>query len=149
MNLSHVGYNHLYRALDVIAEKKETLEQALFERERSLFNMQVDVVFYDVTTFYCESTSADSLKDFGFSKDGKFKEVQVVLGLITDCEGRPVGYELFPGDTFDGKSTDTDKRGLKLHELHQSERKGRGIFDQGQRDSFKPKDTTGNEDEKP
>jgi len=104
LNLSHVGYNHLYRALDVIAEKKETLEQALFERERSLFNMQVDVVFYDVTTFYFESVKADSLKDFGFSKDGKFKEVQVVLGLITDCEGRPVGYELFPGDTFEGKT---------------------------------------------
>lgn len=34
LNLSHVGYNHLYRALDVIAEKKETLEQALFERGR-------------------------------------------------------------------------------------------------------------------
>jgi len=104
LNLPQVGYNHLYRALDIIAEKKETLEQALFERGRSLFNMQVDVVFYDVTTFYFESVKANSLKDFGFSKDGKFKEVQVVLGLITDCEGRPIGYELFPGDTFDGKT---------------------------------------------
>jgi len=86
-----------------MAEKKETLEQALFERERSLFNMQVDVVFYDVTTLYFESTSADSLKDFGFSKDGKFKEVQVVLGLITDCEERPVGYKLFPAIPLRGR----------------------------------------------
>lgn len=66
--------------------------------------MQVDVVFYDVTTFSFESVKADSLRDFGFSKDGKFKEVQVVLGLLIDCEGRPVGYELFPGNTFDGKT---------------------------------------------
>jgi len=104
LKLPHIGYNHLYRALDVVAEDKETLEQAIFKRGRSLFNMQVNVVFYDVTTFYFESTSADSPKDFGFSKDGKFKEVQVVLGLITDCDGRPVGYELFPGNTFDGKT---------------------------------------------
>ncbi len=115
LKLPHIGYNHLYRALDVVAEDKETLEQAIFERERSLFNMQVDVVFYDVTTFYFESTSADSLKDFGFSKDGKFKEVQVVLGLITDCEGRPVGYELFPGNTFDGKTLLEALRGMERH----------------------------------
>ena len=62
------------------------------------------MVFYDVTTSCFESTSADSPEDFGFSKDGKFKKVQVVLGLITDCDGRPVGYELFPGNTFDGKT---------------------------------------------
>ena len=51
-----------------------------------------------------ESVKADSLRDFGFSKDGKFNEVQVVLGLLIDCADRPVGYELFPGNTFDGKT---------------------------------------------
>lgn len=35
------GYDHLYRSLDAIAEKKEALEQALFERRRTLSNMQV------------------------------------------------------------------------------------------------------------
>jgi len=76
----------------------------IFHKNRSLFNMQVDVVFYDVTTFSFESVRADSLRDFGFSKSGKFNEVQVVMGLLLDCEGRPVGYELFPGDTFDGST---------------------------------------------
>ena len=62
------------------------------------------MVFYDVTTFSFASVEADSLRDFGFSKDGKFNEVQVVLGLLIDCEGLPIGYELFPGNTFDGKT---------------------------------------------
>jgi transposase len=46
----------------------------------------------------------DELRDFGFSKDCKFNEVQVVMGMIIDSDGIPVGYELFPGNTFDGKT---------------------------------------------
>lgn len=104
VNLPVVELHHLYRSLDVLCDHKEKLEEELFYKNRHLFNMKVDVVFYDVTTFSFESVRADSLRDFGFSKDGKFKEVQVVLGLLIDCEGRPIGYELFPGHTFDGKT---------------------------------------------
>lgn len=100
--LPQVELHHLYRALDILEQSKETLEEALFNVNRNLFNMRVDVVFFDVTTFHFESVRQDSLKDFGFSKDGKFKEVQVVFGLLIDQTGRPVGYELFPGHTFDG-----------------------------------------------
>lgn len=99
-----VELHHLYRALDILEQSKEKLEEALFSLNRDLFNMQVDVVFFDVTTFHFESVRQDSLRDFGFSKNGKFKEVQVVLGLLIDQTGRPVGYELFPGDTFDGST---------------------------------------------
>jgi len=104
LGLGEVGLNHLYRSLDFLCEHKETLEESLFQTDRHLFNMRVDVVFYDVTTFSFESVKKDSLRDFGFSKNGKFNEVQVVMGLLIDSEGRPIGYELFPGNTFDGKT---------------------------------------------
>ncbi|MGI6286752.1 IS1634 family transposase, partial [Neomoorella humiferrea] len=106
-SLPEVDLNHLYRSLDLLCEHKELLEEEMFQKNRHLFNMQVDVVFYDVTTFSFASVEADTLRDFGFSKDGKFNEVQVVLGLLIDCEGRPIGYELFPGNTFDGKTLET------------------------------------------
>lgn len=99
-----VSLNAIYRSLDLLCYHKELLEEKLFNQNRNLFNMQVDVVFYDVTTFSFESVQADSLRDFGFSKNGKFNEVQVVLGLLIDCEGRPIGYELFSGNTFDSKT---------------------------------------------
>jgi transposase len=102
--LPQVELHHLYRALDILERSKERFEEALFNLNRNLFNMQVDVVFFDVTTFHFESVRRDSLKDFGFSKNGKFNEVQVVLGLLIDRTGRPVGYELFPGHTFDGNT---------------------------------------------
>lgn len=111
--LPAIGLNHLYRALDLLAEKKEQIENELFKKNRNLFNMQVDVVFYDVTTFAFESVRPDSLRDFGFSKSGKFGEVQVVMGLLMDCEGRPIGYELFKGNTFDGSTLKQAVNGLE------------------------------------
>lgn len=104
INLPSVELNHLYRSLDLLCKYKELLEEKLFDRNRNLFNMKVDVVFFDVTTFSFESVRADTLREFGFSKDGKFNEVQVVFALLIDCEGRPIGYELFPGNTFEGNT---------------------------------------------
>lgn len=112
--LGDIGLNHLYRSLDILSENKEYIETELFKQKRTLFNDRVDIIFYDVTTFYFESVRSDSLRKFGFSKDGKFKEVQVVLGLLTDSNGFPVGYELFPGNTFEGKTLE-----LSLSKLSQ------------------------------
>lgn len=95
---------HLYRALDVLAEHQEDLEKYLFEANKNLFNTKVDLVFYDVTSLYFESVTSDSLRDFGFSKDQKINEVQIILGLLVDLEGRPIGFDIFPGNTFEGKT---------------------------------------------
>lgn len=103
-NMDKIPLHQLYRALDVLSERKEDIERDLFECNYVRLNKKVDVVFYDVTTFAFESITVDGLRDFGYSKDCKFNEVQVVLGMIIDAEGLPVGYELFPGNTFDGKT---------------------------------------------
>jgi len=103
-HMKDIPLHHLYRALDVLSERKDHIERELFEHNYVRINKKVDVVFYDVTTFAFESVIADELKDFGFSKACKFNEVQVVMGMIIDADGLPVGYELFPGNTFDGKT---------------------------------------------
>jgi len=115
IGLKEIKLQHLYRSLDLLSESKEILEEEIFYQNRNLFNMQVDVVFYDVTTFAFESVRKDSLKDFGFSKDAKFKEVQVVMGLLIDQEGRPIGYELFSGNTFEGRTLEVSLDKLKKH----------------------------------
>ncbi len=108
-----IDLNQLYRCLDFLDSIKEDLERYLYQKSRDLFKMVVDVVFYDVTTIYFESCRADELKNFGFSKDNKINEVQVVLGLLVDKEGRPIGYELFPGNTIDSKTMVKILRKLK------------------------------------
>ncbi len=99
-----IKLHHLYRSLDMLCKGKAVIESHVFEMNCSLFNIKIDVVFYDVTTFHFESVKQDSLRDFGYSKNAKFNEVQVVVGMLVDCDGRPVGYELFPGNTFEGST---------------------------------------------
>jgi len=104
LGVEEVSLAHFYRALDYLAAGKERIEQELFDRQRDLFNHSVDLVLYDVTTLYFESSPPDKLRDFGYGKDGKFNEMQVVVGLLVDMEGRPVGFDLFPGNTFEGRT---------------------------------------------
>lgn len=90
--------------MDILADNKEKIEWHIFNINRNLFNMRVDVVFYDVTTFHFESINSDELRNFGFSKSGHFNEVQVVLGILIDTEGRPIGFNIFPGNTSEHKT---------------------------------------------
>ncbi len=112
-NLPDIKLHNMYRSLDILSDNKERIEEELFYRKRDLFNQSLDVVFYDVTTFYFESVRKDSLKNFGFSKDNKLNEVQVVMGLLVDKDGMPVGYELFPGNTYEGKTLEASLLKLK------------------------------------
>ena len=100
----NIQLQHIYRSLDFLSDNKEQIEKYIYNRQLNLFNIKVDVVFYDVTTFNYESNDADELRDFGFSKANKINEVQVVLGLLINSEGRPIGYELFEGNISETKT---------------------------------------------
>lgn len=99
-----------YRAMDVLWNHRDDVEATLFDRggQRDLFNQELDVVFYDLTTLYFESTNADpedgELRRFGYSKEHRSDLTQVMLGLLVDREGVPVGYQLFPGNTYEPHS---------------------------------------------
>lgn len=101
--LPKLELQHLYRSLDMLSENKDKIEDHIFGKDYNLFHTSVDIVFYDVTTFAFESVNQDGLRDFGYSKDNKYNEVHVVMGLLIDGNGFPIGYELFNGSTFDGK----------------------------------------------
>jgi transposase len=94
----------IYRTMDKLSEKEDKLLEINFKFTQSIFQEKIDVVFFDVTTLYFESVEQDELKDFGFSKDCKFNQVQVVLALATTSEGIPVGYKLFKGNTAETKT---------------------------------------------
>jgi transposase len=94
----------IYRMMDKAYANEEQIKKKICDQTLSLFNQKVDVAFFDVTTLYFESFTPDELRASGFSKDSKFKETQVMLALITTTEGLPIGYELFPGNTYEGNT---------------------------------------------
>ena len=50
---------------------------------------------------YFESRE-DDVRIPGWSKDGKNANPQVVLGLLVGSGGNPIGYEIHPGNTYEG-----------------------------------------------
>lgn len=103
---NEIELQHLYRSLDLLSTHKEEIERKLFYYGKDLFNVQVDVVLYDLTTLRFESTRTDlaKLPQFGYSKEKRSDCTQVVLGLLTDTQGIPLGFEVHPGNTFEGKT---------------------------------------------
>lgn len=100
----NIDLHQLYRSLTVLGENKDLLQQQLFQTSESLFKPQIRLVFYDLTTTYFESSDEDALRRFGYSKDNKTDCVQVVIGLLVSEDNVPLGYEVFPGNTFEGKT---------------------------------------------
>ena len=101
-----IGLHQFYRALDVLSEHKEEIEKNLYWHDRDLLNATVDVVLYDLTTLRFESTRVDigTLRRFGYSKERRSDCTQVVLGLLVAPDGTPLGFEVYPGNTFEGKT---------------------------------------------
>lgn len=93
----------VYRMMDKLDDKAiERLKEISYMNTRRLYTEKIDVIFYDCTTLYFEAFEEDELRGKGFSKDGKFNEVQVLLGLLVTKEGLPLGYNLYEGGTYEG-----------------------------------------------
>ena len=112
---SDIQLHQIYRALDVLAKNKKEIEKSVYWRDRNLFNSEVDVVLYDLTTLRFESQRTDlgELRQFGYSKERRGDMVQCVLGLLVDKDGMPLGFDVYPGNTFEGKTVSDIEEKLK------------------------------------
>ena len=88
-----------YRTLDHLLLNKETIEVALYERLRTLFDFDAELVFYDLTSTYFEG-HGPSLAKHGYSRDGKPRKVQVVVGVVM-VAGWPIAHHVWAGNTRD------------------------------------------------
>lgn len=100
-----LSLNQLYRAMDVLAEHGVQIEQEIFWRSANLFNMELDLVFYDTTTTWFEIDRDDrgamGMRKRGYSKDDKHNNPQIVIALAVTREGIPVRSWVLPGNTTD------------------------------------------------
>jgi transposase len=101
---SLVEKNALYRCLDKVVEHKPALFSHLTERWQGLFGAKFDVLLYDLTSTYFESSRPADKNDkrrYGYSRDKRSDCVQVVIALIVTAEGFPLAYEVLAGNTSD------------------------------------------------
>ena len=91
----------LYRALDKVLPHKEAIERHLVQRLGELFNVEYDLLLYDITSTYFEGSGAPTIARRGYSRDHRPDCVQVNVALVVTREGLPLGYEVFAGNTTD------------------------------------------------
>lgn len=88
-----------YRTLDHLILNKDTIEVALFEQLRTLFDFQPDLVMYDLTSTYFEG-QGPAMAKHGYSRDSKPRKVQVVVGVVM-VAGWPIAHHVWDGNTRD------------------------------------------------
>ena len=111
---------HMYEAMDLLHAHAEQVEKTVFFQVADLFNLEVDLIFYDTTTasFHVdqEDDEGAGLRKFGHSKEG-FWAPQVVVALAVTREGIPVRSWVLPGNTADVSTVEmirADLRGWNL-----------------------------------
>jgi len=115
----------MYEAMDLFHEHAAKVEEHLFFQTANLFNLHVDLIFYDTTTasfsIDYEDDAEGALRKFGYPKEGGWSP-QVVVALAVTREGLPVRSWVFPGNTTDVTTIEKVRADLRGWNL------GRAIF---------------------
>jgi hypothetical protein len=92
---------HCYAAMDRLLARQKAIERTLAQRHLK----EGHLVLYDITSSYFEGAYAESeLVLFGYNRDGKRRHEQMVMALVCNEDGCPVGVEVFPGNTQDAST---------------------------------------------
>ena len=89
---------HCYEPMDRLLQRQVGIQKALARKHLQ----EGQLVLYDITSSYFEGQYEESeIVAFGYNRDGKRKHEQMVIGLICNQDGCPVGVEVFAGNTQD------------------------------------------------
>ncbi len=108
VSTAQIHHRRLYEGLDKLLPYKETIEKHLKERLGDLFDLDYELLLYDVTSTYFEGEcKRNPMAQRGYSRDSRPDCLQVCIGLVVTTEGIPLGYEVFDGNTNDSKTVET------------------------------------------
>jgi transposase len=107
VSVEKVHTDRLYDGLDWLLPHKPQIEKHLKERLGALFDLEYDLLLYDVTSTYFEGACGDNdLAKRGYSRDSRPDCLQVCIGLVVTTDGIPLGYEVFAGNRHDSTTVE-------------------------------------------
>ena len=102
-----VHTDRLYAGLDALLPHKQTIEKHLKQRLGELFELDYELLLYDVTSTYFEGQCrGNPLAKRGHSRDQRPDCPQVCIALIVTTDGMPLGYEVFAGNRHDSTTVE-------------------------------------------
>jgi len=101
-----VGYKKttVFREFLHLNSLKDKVIDIAIKYAKNNLGFDFTLVFYDVTTLYFEADKGDDFRLSGFSKDNKMNLPQILVGLLVEKIGFPIYFDLFKGNTFEGKT---------------------------------------------
>lgn len=108
LGVENANEDELYAALDWLLSRQGAIERKLAKRHLQ----EGSLVFYDLTSTWLEGRTC-ALGKLGYSRDKKKGKLQIVFGLLCDREGRPIGVEVFEGNTGDPRTLGSQIRKIR------------------------------------
>jgi hypothetical protein len=100
-----VTKDRFYRTLDSLRAAQEKIEDDLKQRFGDLFQLDYDLLLYDLTSTYFEGLAEENdLASRGYSRDHRSDCSQVIVGLVVTREGFPLAHYTWAGNTQDLKT---------------------------------------------
>ena len=98
-----ITYPHLLRAMDFLIEHKQVIEQEIANRFLTIFDSELSLCFYDITSSYFEGDTEfeGDIRKLGHSRDHRSDRRQVVIGVVMNNDGIPLAHYTFEGNTSD------------------------------------------------
>ena len=97
-----VTKDRLYRTLDALRRAKEAIEDDLKGRLGTLFDLDYELLLYDLTSTYFEGLAeGNDLARRGYSRDHRGDCKQVVLALVVSRDGFPLAHVTLAGNARD------------------------------------------------
>jgi len=105
---SVVTKDRLYRTLDRLLKAQEAIENDLKDQLGNLFQLDYDLLLYDLTSTYFEGLAEENdLARRGYSRDHRSDCKQIVLALIVTRDGFPLAHRTLAGNTQDLQTVET------------------------------------------
>ena len=122
-DLQAVSVHQLYRSMDFLLSHDVAIQENIFFSVANLFNLEVDLIYFDTTSTYFEIDMADeaedddednsnALRQRGHTKDHRPDLPQIVIGIAVTKEGIPVRCWVFSGETSDMSVVEEVKKDL-------------------------------------
>ena len=109
-----VHVRRLYQALDVLCGCKQAVEKHLKNQLGRLFNIDYDLLLYDVTSTYFEGEAARNPQaKRGYSRDKRSDCKQVCIALVVTTDGLPLAFEVFDGNRNDATTVEEIVRAME------------------------------------
>lgn len=100
---NNIKLHNLYFALDWLEKNKGRVEVQIFNKTRTVFDQNIDLILFDTTSvsYWGEGNTAPALLKRGYAKNKRNDLKQLMVGLLMTRGGIPVGHEVFPGNQVD------------------------------------------------